>query len=610
MYFGGLYMDKETRREPAKPEDSARNQSEPKPESGCRLFVWLGKSRKNRIITAVAAVVVVGLLCAVCYCLGARSAPDDAQEQQTVQAVRKESREEEIYLVSEEAVTPQALSVQAVTPQGVRDAETDMGAVTNGQKTPQNVAGTQGASAAGADRSADGAQSASYGEKLTVVGNQLCTASGTPIQLRGVSTHGLSWFPEYVNEQMFEELKDWGANTVRLAMYTAEYNGYCTGDDANRQKLKQLVKQGVEYATRQNLYVIIDWHILSDGNPNTYKSQAVAFFAEMSQLYKDNDHVLYEICNEPNGGTGWDDIKSYAADVIAAIRANDADGIILVGTPTWSQELDKAAADPLTGYSNIMYTLHFYADTHRDALRSTLTRAVDAGLPVFVSEFGICDASGNGANNTAQADEWIRTLNQYGISYVAWSLCNKAESASLIQSGCQKVNGITENDLSDSGKWLLKTLQGSTGAADTAAGGNAAQPQETVQGNADAAETGSQQAADDSANSQNQSQTVTKTPEQYAPQASDGVCYTAVNSWPEGDALCIQYEIKVENKGGAALDGWSGSLVFPTGVNVVSGWNANFGAAGNVADFSAMDYNKTIQPGAAAEGIGCIVRIQ
>lgn len=602
-------MGKETVRKNVKTQESAPDRSEVEQESLGWLFIWLGKSKKNRIITVVALMAVVGLLCVACYCLGAGNGSDKGTEQHTTQAVHKESREEEIRQASEGAVTPQALSAQAVSPQSVNNVEVDKEVVTNSQKTPENVTDTQGSATTGAGNPVAGAQSASYGEKLIVAGNQLCTASGTPIQLRGVSTHGLSWFPEYVNEQMFAELKKWGANTVRLAMYTAEYNGYCTGDDANRERLKQLIKKGVEYATSQNLYVIIDWHILSDGNPNTYKSQAVAFFTEMSQLYKDNDHVLYEICNEPNGGTGWGDVKSYALDVIAAIRANDADGIILVGTPTWSQELDKAAADPLTGYSNIMYTLHFYADTHRDALRSTLTQAVNAGLPVFVSEFGICDASGNGAVNTGQADIWIQTLNRYGISYVAWSLCNKAESASLIQSGCQKVNGITENDLSESGRWLLKTLQGSAEIVDTAdipAWSDAVEPQK----NAEAAGADSQQAGDNSTNSQNQSQTITRTPEQYAPQLSDGVGCTVVNSWQEGNALCIQYEIKVVNKGAQEMNGWSGSLVFPANINVVSGWNANFGAEGNTVNFSAMDYNRRIQPNAAAEGIGCIIRIE
>ena len=222
--------------------------------------------------------------------------------------------------------------------------------------------------------------------------------------------------------------------------------------------LEQLIRNGVAYATAHDMYVIIDWHILSDGNPNTYKNDAIAFLGEMSQEFSDNNNIIYEICNEPNGATSWSDIKSYAKEVIPAIRVNDEDAIIIVGTPTWSQEVGKAAADPITEYDNIMYALHFYAATHTDALRNTMAAASDAGLPIFVSEYGICDASGNGAISKEQAEAWVKAMDSYGISYVAWNLSNKAETSAILQSSCTKLAGFTQEDLSDSGKWLYGML--------------------------------------------------------------------------------------------------------------------------------------------------------
>lgn len=298
---------------------------------------------------------------------------------------------------------------------------------------------------------------------LCVEGTQLTDSSGNAVQLKGISTHGLAWFPEYVNEECFRQLREeWNVNVVRLAMYTAESGGYCTG--GNQEELKALVKRGVEYAAEQDMYVIIDWHILSDNNPNTYIEEATAFFSEMSAEYADYNNVLYEICNEPNGGTGWDDIKCYAEKVIEVIRSHDEDGIILVGTPNWSQYVNQAAANPITDYDNIMYTLHFYAATHTDDLRNTMAAAVEDGLPVFVSEYGICDASGNGDIDEYQANQWIKTMDDYGISYVAWNLSNKKESSAIIDNSCSKISGFTESDLSASGKWLYQML---TEEADT-----------------------------------------------------------------------------------------------------------------------------------------------
>ena len=238
--------------------------------------------------------------------------------------------------------------------------------------------------------------------RLHVKGTKLVDKKGHEVQLRGVSTHGLSWYPQYVNDKCFAQLHDkWGANVVRLAMYTEEYNGYCSGDAKNRSDLKKLIKKGVRLAKKHKMYVIVDWHILSDGNPNSHKKEAKAFFREMSREFKGYNNVIYEICNEPNNGTSWKEIKSYARSVISTIRKNDKKAVIVVGTPTWSQDVDQAAADPIKG-DNIMYALHFYAATHKADLRNKMTAAINKGLPVFVTEYGICDASGKRRHERAR----------------------------------------------------------------------------------------------------------------------------------------------------------------------------------------------------------------
>ena len=299
--------------------------------------------------------------------------------------------------------------------------------------------------------------------RLHVKGTKLVDKKGHEVQLRGVSTHGLSWYPQYVNDKCFAQLHDkWGANVVRLAMYTEEYNGYCSGDAKNRSDLKKLIKKGVRLAKKHKMYVIVDWHILSDGNPNSHKKEAKAFFREMSREFKGYNNVIYEICNEPNNGTSWKEIKSYAKSVISTIRKNDKKAVIVVGTPTWSQDVDQAAADPIKG-DNIMYALHFYAATHKADLRNKMTAAINKGLPVFVTEYGICDASGNGAIDKKEADRWIKTMDEYGVSYIAWNLSNKQESSSIIKSSCSKVSGFKKSELSDEGRWLYHLLRKKAG---------------------------------------------------------------------------------------------------------------------------------------------------
>lgn len=287
---------------------------------------------------------------------------------------------------------------------------------------------------------------------LHVENGKLTDADGNIVQLYGMSTHGIAWFPQYINYDSFRTLRDdWNTNCIRLAMYTAEYGGYCAGGD--KEQLKQLVRDGVSYATELGMYVIVDWHILSDCDPNQNKDEAIAFFREMSEAFADNDNVLYEICNEPNSGTSWDSIKSYAEEVIPVIREQKPDAVILVGTPTWSQEIDKAASSPLT-FDNVMYTLHFYAGTHKDDLRNRLETCAQNNLPVFVSEFGMCDASGNGANDFDSTTKWLDLLNKYQISFCCWNLANKDESSSVFKAASTALSDWTDEDFNESGRWI------------------------------------------------------------------------------------------------------------------------------------------------------------
>ncbi len=390
---------------------------------------------------------------------------------------------------------------------------------------------------------------------------------------------------------------------MRLAMYTAENGGYCSGGDQNQ--LKELIHNGVSYATSLDMYVIIDWHILSDNNPNTNKESAKEFFAEMAEKYAGYNNVLYEICNEPNGGTSWSDIKSYAEEVIGVIRSYDEDGIIIVGTPNWSQYVDQAAADPITGYDNIMYALHFYAATHKESLRNTMTAAIDAGLPIFVTEYGICDASGNGAIDENQANQWVSTMNSYGVSYVAWNLSNKGETSAMINSSCNKTSGFTESDLSASGKWLYQMLTGenaqlssigqnssgsSGGSSNAGQGNNNSSGQQNNGGQGGSA--GSSPA---------QSATVTLT--------NGDITFTAEvkNSWESEGKAFYQYELTLQNTSSTDCDKWEIDVPFSEAVTLVDGWNGDYTASDKVLHIICKDYNGSIAAGSSVKDIGFIV---
>lgn len=294
--------------------------------------------------------------------------------------------------------------------------------------------------------------------QLSVKNGQLVDKSGKGYQLRGMSTHGLTWFPEFVNESAFKTLRDdWNTNIVRLAMYVDEWgNGQCYM--GNKSGSLELLEKGVDICIKLDMYVIIDWHVLNPGDPSKYTNEAKSFFETVSKRYAKYPNVIYEICNEPNGGASWSgNIKPYAEKIIPIIRKNAPNSVIIVGTPTWSQEIDKPLSDPLN-YKNVMYAFHFYAATHA-GLRSNVENCVAQGLPVFVSEFGTCDASGGGANDFNETQKWLSYFDKQGISYCNWSICNKDETCSVLRPGTSANGNWSESDLTENGKWMRNWLR-------------------------------------------------------------------------------------------------------------------------------------------------------
>ena len=428
---------------------------------------------------------------------------------------------------------------------------------------------------------------------LSVKGTQLVDEKGQAVQLRGISTHGIAWFPDFVNQDAVTQLsEDWGANLFRIAMYTDENGGYCT--DGEKEKLKALVTDGVEYAKQADMYVIVDWHILHDSNPLTHKAEALQFFKEMTEKLKGEKHVLYEICNEPNSGCSWEDIKTYANEVIPVIRENAPEAVILVGTPTWSQEIEKPQNDPITGYDNIMYTLHFYAATHKEDLRSKMVNAVEAGTPVFVSEYGLCDASGNGGNELGQAQSWIDTMDQHGISYAVWSFCNKEETSALIASSCRKTSDFTREDLSESGKWIYDMLhaKGDIGDSKTFAQRRQNQTQESKTGTAETAN-----ATDQHENAATQT----------VKSGDLTVDAQVTGSWESEGKTFYQYQLTITNNGTEATSSWEVSLTFSDTITLSDGWNGEYQADGKKLEIRSKDYNGEIKAGEAAKDVGFII---
>jgi endoglucanase len=290
-----------------------------------------------------------------------------------------------------------------------------------------------------------------YGQ-LQVSGGQLRSSSGGTVQLKGMSAHMIQTYP-FVKGQTVPNLKTWGCTVIRAAMYTEEL-GYISQPALMKQRCKDIVDDCIT----AGIYVLIDWHILSDGNPNTHVNESKAFFQEMATTYGNQANVLYEICNEPNG-VDWNTVKTYANTIIPVIRAIDPDNVIIVGTPTWSQDVDVAAASPLS-YSNIMYALHFYSGTHGQSLRDKANTALNQGAAIFITEFGTSASSGTGGPYISDADTWISWANSKSLSWCNWSVTTKNETSAALKTTATMSGPWADSDLSTSGLWVKGKIGG------------------------------------------------------------------------------------------------------------------------------------------------------
>jgi endoglucanase len=285
------------------------------------------------------------------------------------------------------------------------------------------------------------AQFVSKHKQLRVEGTQLVDVKGSPVMLRGMSFGWHNWWPRFYNGGTVKWLKDdWKCNVVRAAMGIEPDKGYLTDKAGSLKNIRAVV----DAAIKEDIYVIIDWH-----SHGIQLSEAKEFFSEMAKIYGKYPNVIYEIFNEPDKET-WAEVKSYSEEIISAIRLEDPDNIILVGSPSWDQDIHLPAADPIKG-ANLMYTLHFYAATHKQWLRDRADAAIKSGLPIFVSESAGMEATGNGPLDLVEWQNWINWMEENKISWITWSVSDKDETCSVLKPSANSNGKWKDGDIKESG---------------------------------------------------------------------------------------------------------------------------------------------------------------
>ena len=304
--------------------------------------------------------------------------------------------------------------------------------------------------------------------RLELLGNQLSSANGDPIQLKGFT----AFSPDYDNclksKEDLVNLREMGVSCVRIARQIS--GGNIISDEQ--------VKQWMEWTYEAGLYCIIDWNFMdkyntkktNSGDPNDYIDEAAQFFHMVAQEVADKQykHVLYEICNEPSQ-VEWATIKSYAEAIIDTITGIDTNKpIIIVGTPNWCQNIYTQVAQSnnkiTTDKAGIMYAFHFYAgEISHINLESSEFLIATRTLPIFATEWNLGNVpefvtSENNTINTNGGKHFMNHCLGLDGSYqiVSWiynSYGSGGNGASLFKEECG-------GDLTTAGELIDKSFRG------------------------------------------------------------------------------------------------------------------------------------------------------
>lgn len=287
--------------------------------------------------------------------------------------------------------------------------------------------------------------------QLKVEGTQLVDKNSKPIMLRGMSYGWHSLWPRFYNKESVKWLKnDFKCNVVRAAMgIELGDSSYIKQPEFSKKKIKAII----DGAIKNDIYVIVDWH-----SHNINLKEAKLFFDEISKEYAGTPNVIYEIFNEPDDET-WEEVKAYSEEIIKVIRKNDKKNIILVGCPRWDQDIHLPAANPIKGFDNLMYTVHFYAATHEKWLRDRTDDAIKSGLAIFVSESAGMEATGDGPLNVEAWKEYIDWMEERKISWITWSVSDKDETCSILNKSASSKGNWKDEDLKESGLKVREFLR-------------------------------------------------------------------------------------------------------------------------------------------------------
>ena len=290
--------------------------------------------------------------------------------------------------------------------------------------------------------------------RLSVKGNTVVDQHGDPVTLHGMSLY--CWSSngtQFYNASAINHfVQDWKCTVIRIPILPNAYRPNPTNEIIK-------VKTVVDACLANGIYALVDWHAM--GGAQNDVASAQAFFSTLAAAYGNTPNIMYEPWNEPVQEP-WPVIKAYHEAIITTIRAIDPANLIICGSRHWDQECDEASRSPITISTNVAYSIHFYAATHRQSLRDNGSQALKNGVALFCTEYGTSSASGGGAYDPVETQLWWNWLDANQVSCANWSVAALGETSAAFQPDASATGPWTDAMLKPSGLLVRNYLTNAT----------------------------------------------------------------------------------------------------------------------------------------------------
>ncbi|WP_159076985.1 glycoside hydrolase family 5 protein [Halococcoides cellulosivorans] len=277
--------------------------------------------------------------------------------------------------------------------------------------------------------------------QLSVSGNTIVDPSGNTVKLRGVNmadskrldvtapARGMT--ATQVVEMLTDESRDFYPRVIRIPVQPVDIGEHTPGsidgapepvafdEEQLRDYIDTHLRPVVDTVAANNVYCILDYHRhwkpleWAEGQTGPINQdlheEGLLFWDVVAEEFGDEDHVLFEVYNEPTepalyGGQPsdtwvcdlWSLFKEQVQPWVDTIREHSGNHVI-VGSPGWSQHIQGVLCEEFDG-GNLSYTYHIYAGhavsqnqgwaLGEESAKGGGTYGVYEQVPMFVTEFG------------------------------------------------------------------------------------------------------------------------------------------------------------------------------------------------------------------------------